>query len=390
MFNHIFKLIWKKRRSNFLLMLEIFISFIILFGVASLTVYNMGNLAAPAGLTADRVWAVSCSFNTDSLPLVNAARETVKRELLQIPDVGRVSFMSNNMPYSFSSSNNEFNYEGRSVVSEIMYADTDFPEVLGLQLSEGRWFTNADTVAAKYRPVVITRKMKEDLLGNAEAVGALLNADNKDGDASRVIGVVDYFKHKSDFQGRDYCVLAPLSGPWGQNFLVKTGPGATAETEARVARLLSQLGPNWVVEIQHLDEMKSRQNRIIRIPMLILYIVCAFLVFNVALGLFGVLFQNIQRRRAEIGLRRAMGATKSKILQHFVGETAMIATFGVALGLFFTVQFPLMSVFDVAPEVYFKGMFWAVTFIYLLVLICSVFPGKQAAAVQPATALHEE
>ncbi len=390
MLSHIFKLIWKKRRSNFLLMLEIFVSFIILFGVASLTVYNLDNLAAPSGIDSDRVWAVSCGFNTDSLPLVNTARETVKRELLQIPGIESVSFMSNNMPYSFSSSNNDFKFKGKSVVSEIMRVDIDFPEVLGLQLSEGRWFTNADTVAAKYRPIIITRKLKEDLLGNEDAIGAIVNEENTEGGGSRVIGVVDYFKHKSDFQERDYCVMAPLAGTWEQNFLIKTSEGATAETEARVARHLAQLGPDWNIEIQHLDEMKSRRNQLIRVPMIILYIVCAFLVFNVALGLFGVLFQTIQRRRAEIGLRRAMGATGNNILRHFVGETAMIATFGVALGLFFTVQFPLMNVFDVASEVYVKGMFWAVAFIYLLVLLCSFYPSRQAAAVQPATALHEE
>jgi putative ABC transport system permease protein len=45
---------------------------------------------------------------------------------------------------------------------------------------------------------------------------------------------------------------------------------------------------------------------------------------------------------------------------------------------------------DIAPGVYITAIILAILFIYLLVIVCSLYPGKQAAAILPAVALHEE
>jgi putative ABC transport system permease protein len=58
--------------------------------------------------------------------------------------------------------------------------------------------------------------------------------------------------------------------------------------------------------------------------------------------------------------------------------------------VFFAVQFPLLNVFDLPAGVYIRGIILSVLFIYGLVLICSLYPGKQAAAIYPAVALHED
>ena len=139
-----------------------------------------------------------------------------------------------------------------------------------------------------------------------------------------------------------------------------------------------------------MDEMKKEKNTIVTIPLTIAFIVCGFLIINVAFGLFGVLFQNINRRRGEIGIRRAMGATGRDIQGQFVGEMVVLATFSIALGLFFAVQFPLMNVFDVATNIYMWGMLLAVAAVYAIVVLCAWFPSRQAAAIHPAMALHDE
>jgi putative ABC transport system permease protein len=60
------------------------------------------------------------------------------------------------------------------------------------------------------------------------------------------------------------------------------------------------------------------------------------------------------------------------------------------IGSFFAVQFPLLNVFDLPASVYIIAILLAIVFIYLLVLVCSFYPGRQAAAVYPAVALHED
>ena len=124
--------------------------------------------------------------------------------------------------------------------------------------------------------------------------------------------------------------------------------------------------------------------------MIILLVVGGFLIINVALGLFGVLWYNINKRRAEIGLRRAVGASGNSVTKQLIGEALVLATFSLILGSFFAIQFPLLNVFDLSSTVYITALILSVIFIYLLVIFCALYPGKQAAAIYPAVALHEE
>jgi len=123
---------------------------------------------------------------------------------------------------------------------------------------------------------------------------------------------------------------------------------------------------------------------------LIFLIVSGFLLTNVALGLFGVLNLNIAKRKGEIGLRRAMGATEAKVTGQFLGEIWVLATFSLVIGLVFAIQFPLMNVFDLDKEIYIIAILAAVAIIYIIVTLCAWFPSKQAATIHPAVALHEE
>jgi putative ABC transport system permease protein len=77
-------------------------------------------------------------------------------------------------------------------------------------------------------------------------------------------------------------------------------------------------------------------------------------------------------------------------MQQIIGETAMIATFGLILGLFFAVQFPLLNLFDVSGGVYGLAMLLSVVAVYALVIGCSYFPSRQAAWIYPAEALRED
>lgn len=388
MFSHIFKIVWKKKASNTLLVLEILLSFFVLFAVFSLSNYFFQNYRNAAGIETERVWALYLGYNTDTMPNF----EGIRQRLAGYKEVESFEFMSNNVPFSFSSMNSDLHYEGRKSLAQRINTGPDFYKVFGMTLSEGRWYTWEDTVGGQYHPIVITRTMKEELFGTEEnVIGKSWKSGEENPEGYRVVGVVDCFKYNHDFQAPDACFFMPQVKRYDRSALVlKITPGTDAQFEARLARDLALLGKDWSVEVQHLEEMRDKQNKLVWIPLLIALVVCLFLVVNVALGLFGVLFQNIQRRKGEIGLRRAMGATKGEVLRHFVGETAMLAGLGIVLGLFFAVQFPLLHLFDVAASVYIGGMVAATAVLYALVLLCAWFPSRQAAQVFPADALREE
>lgn len=124
--------------------------------------------------------------------------------------------------------------------------------------------------------------------------------------------------------------------------------------------------------------------------MIIFSIIAGFLILNVALGLFGVLWYNINKRKGEIGLRRAIGASGSSVSLQLVAESFVLASMSLIVGVFFALQFPLLGVYNVPSAVYLTAILLSVGFIYILVILCALYPGKQAAAILPAVALHEE
>ncbi|MEO5582273.1 MAG: FtsX-like permease family protein [Saprospiraceae bacterium] len=386
MLKHLFKLIWKKKKTNFLMMLEIFVSFLILFAAWSLGLFYYRNYSQPEGSSTENVWALYCGFGTDTMREQN--KELIRQKLKSYPQVESFAFSESNVPFGFSSSNRRFEYQQTTVHADFMQVDPEIVEVLQLKLRSGTFPDAADNLN-KFRPAIINLAFNNKLFRNENALGKVLNEKSEyPEERMQVVGIVENFKFKSDFQEIAPCVLT-TGDKWSSVCLVKVKSETDVNFEAKLSKELLNLGKDWSIEVQHMDNMKTNQNKIALIPILILFIVYSFLVFNVALGLFGVLFQTINRRRGEIGVRRAMGATKNDILWQFTGETLVIATFGMSLGLFFAIQFPLLHVFDNRVP-WFLAILCAIISVYILVILCAILPSRQAAMIYPAVALHED
>ena len=82
--------------------------------------------------------------------------------------------------------------------------------------------------------------------------------------------------------------------------------------------------------------------------------------------------------------------TQVAITRQFTAEVMVVAAAGMLLAILIAVQFPLLAVFDVPAENFYLSILATTILILLVVLICAFSPSRQAAAVQPAVALHEE
>lgn len=390
MLRHLFKLIWNKKKAHSLLIVEIWASFLVLFGLSSLVVYNVRNYIEPLGFTYENVWAMNLNNNQDTTETARKIQSVVKR-LRTYPEVESVSRMSDNVPFS-----NYHNYNGvahNDAKAQVSFYQTDenFAQTLNMPLIAGNWYRSVDSVG-KYQPAIINRKAKEALFGNENPIGKIIGYNEGNKAVWKVMGVVDTFKGRSEFMANEPALFELLdeSYTWPKSLLIRVKPGTDANVEARMVRDVTAMIRGWSVDVGYLsDARKARHNQTL-IPVLIFLVICCFLLINVALGLFGVLNLSIARRRGEIGLRRALGATGNGISTQFIGEIWVLATFAMLIGLLFAVQFPLMNVFDLQAGVYVTAIGIAVVIIYLIVTLCALFPSRQAALIQPATALHEE
>jgi putative ABC transport system permease protein len=387
---HLFKLIWNKKKQNSLLILEIFVSFMVMFAVFTLLVYYYRNYKLPMGFEYENVWVVNYTppdiKSTDSVIMFNESIRNMTKTMKEIEDI---SFTSNNVPFSTNSSNTDVDYKKIHVFANVFVAEDSYADVLSIKMMEGRWFSKAD-VGLKERPIVINQTLKKELFGNATAVGQVIGTEM---DKLKVVGVSPDLKHKGDYQAPENGMFKKLDTSeirWHNSILIKVRPKAGAAFESKLYKSLSNIITNANIEIEHLSSKRVNYNNMTLVPTIIFIIVAAFLIINVALGLFGVLWYNINKRRGEIGLRRAVGATGKSISLQLIGEALVLSTISLILGLFFSLQFPLLNVFDLPAGIYIVAIGLAIIFIYLLVVACAIYPGKQAAAIYPAVALHEE
>lgn len=396
MFKHLFKLIWNKKKQNFLLISEMLISFMVIFAVSTLIVYYYSNYKKPRGFEYERVWVINYNNalktnNTDSLTMFY---ETIRKTLQSMPQIQSVSYASNNIPFAFNQSNTGIDYNKKHFDRVNFYrGEDDYKTVFNVKVTEGRWFNKSDAVS-KNTPIVINETLREAVFGKENAIGKVFGGPkDKEKDKRRVVGVIADMKIEGDYKPSGYCMYEKLDTGtfhWVGTILIKVTPDADATFESRLFKTMASYMKNANVEIEHLADKRTKYNAVTLAPTIVLLVVACFLIINVALGLFGVLWYNINKRRAEIGLRRAIGATGKSVSNQLVAEAMILATLSLIIGSFFAVQFPLLHVFDMESGVYIAALFLSIIFIYGLVLVCALYPAKQAAAIYPAVALHEE
>lgn len=380
MFRHLFRMMWNKKKENFLLLTEMLISFLVLFSVFSMLVYYYHNYRKPMGFEHEQVWAAHFSnpINTTDKDSIKTFFELMKKNLKTIPGIDDVSYCSINIPFAQNSIvNNNVDW---------FLADENYKNVLQMELLEGRWFEQQDVVA-KSKPVVINNSYREELFGKTPAVGKYIGENNE----RQVIGVVADTKFDGDYAAASKGIFnQPNASDIFEHMLIRVSPNSDVALEGKLYKTLAGFMKSSNIEIEHLTNKRKNINYFALVPMIILSIVCCFLIINVALGLFGVLWYNINKRKGEIGLRRAIGASGNVVSTQLVAEALILATISIILGVFLAVQFPLLNVFDLPAGVYITAIFLSVLFIYVLVLICSLYPGRQAASIFPAVALHED
>lgn len=394
MLKHLFKLIWNKKKQNFLLMFEMLISFMVTFAVFTLVVFYYRNYKQPIGFNFENVWVINYNnslktSNADSLTLFY---ETMRQTLKDMPQVKEVCFTSDNIPFAQNTMQSGIDYNGKKIQRVNLYMVEDsYKDVLQMKILDGRWFNKQDAIS-KNKPIVVNASLKEKLFGKGNAVGKLISDDDSQ-NKMNIIGVVEDVKVKGDYTDPGIAVYNRLdtsSFHWLGTIMVNVSVNADAAFESRLYKTMANAMKNANVEIEHLTTKRKSINNLALIPMIILLIVAGFLIINVALGLFGVLWYNINMRRGEIGLRRAVGATGISISKQLITEALVLSTISLLIGCFFAVQFPLLHVFDLPAGVYLIAIALSVIFIYVLVTVCALYPGKQAAAIYPAVALHEE
>jgi putative ABC transport system permease protein len=408
MIKHLCKLVWNRKRINFLVTLEIFFSFLVVFAVIVFAVYYTDNYRRPLGFDYQNVWYIGVERRAGSgdkdLP---QQLETSRRLLTALREFGEVESAAGvwGAPYSRGNwtSGRDDRKTGKSIHFGCNPVTDDLKDVLGLRMVSGRWFGKEDD-GASYKPVVINRKLARDLFGDEDPVGKdISDPEDKEKVETRVVGLIDDFRKDGEFAElsgyaiyRNDLTFKPggrenIQGNPPRSLLIKVRPGTTAAFEEKLLARLQTEAKDWSFGIKPLVEMRASVFQEYLVPMAAFGLVAGFLLIMVGLGLTGVLWLNVTQRTKEMGLRRAKGATRRRIYKQILGELFILTTIGLLVGTLVVVQFPLLDFMGFAsPEVYTASIFISLGLIYLLTTVCGLYPSLLATRIHPAEALHYE
>lgn len=404
MIRHMLKLVWKRKKLNALIMVEIFISFLVLFAVLTMSFHLLQNYHRPLGFEWRNVWNVAIDVKQTSDDNWSADTSTklatLVHEIEQVPEVAMAAGALY-PPYSFGGTKFKIEIAGTPVEIGVNEVTDDFAALMNMKVIEGRFFGPEDD-AQQIESVVIDRDLARYAFGESSATGRTFAlGENLE---VRVVGIVE-----------DYRTSGELSSPG--NFLfrrVRLGDAATrpprnivvrfdtpvdASFEEQLLARLQNIAPEWSFTIRPLSAMRDASFRLALAPIMIGAVIAGFMILMVALGLIGVLWQNITRRTDELGLRRAVGATSGRIYRQIVFETLIITTFGLIAGILIIVQVPdtlaasdspfpeLVAMFHGVRSI---GLAASIATIYILAIACSLYPSWLASRIQPAEAMQYE
>jgi len=309
--------------------------------------------------------------------------------------------------------NASVSHEGTTIDAGIAATTSSFLDVMGFKLREGRWFNPAEEASSE-RVCVLEDAVRKDAFPLESPIGKKLILDHEE---FTVIGVLESKEETDekysvvDIKSLNRRIYIPLSTALSRitrdalsdevqqvYYKCRTGKEVYA-----VANLLEQFYQSahgmegfepkhrdYTVKIARdlLKKIEDAQN-IFNVVML-----CSAGISLVVggIGIMNIMLANVSERRREVGIRRAVGATKSDILKQFLGESLIICLAGGLLGCVVGVIFTLIVAnrtgwqTELAPW----GMIVAVGVSLVDGVIFGTFPAWKAAQLDPIEALQYE
>ena len=308
MIKHLFKLIWNKKKTNALITIEILFSFLVLFAVVTMAALSIYQYNQPLGFTYNDVWVISIDTRLPYDSTYNAVKKTTIQQLLlamqQLPEIEQMTGWAV-PPYSTYASTWASDVTGKRLVVSIHNAAEGAKDVFGMQLTAGRWF-DANDKALNWLPVVINERLQRERFGNESPLGKnpFPPDEEKQGKPSkdyRVVGVITDFRKGGEFSEPvnvciEYLDIEKTTQELSSNLLIKVKPGTTAAFKEKLDQTMASTAKGWSFDIKTLEEMRKADFKPRLVTMIVVGLVAGFLLLMVALGLIGVLWQNVSQR----------------------------------------------------------------------------------------------
>ena len=280
--------------------------------------------------------------------------------------------------------------EGTIVVGYRAVTDGFF-ESFGVPLVEGRMFESRD-VASAPRAAIVNRQFALRFWGSESPIDRTIGLIDLDLEELRVVGVVGDIRHSGPERAVPAVVYVPQPALASFGYVIRTEEGAAVD-QTQLRRAVGQVDPSQpLFNARTFREPTERQ---LGRPQASAWLMSTFAATALAvsmLGLLAVLSFSVSRRRAELGLRMALGAQPSEIRSLVVGEGLRLVLIGLVIGLASSLALSRLlasMLHEVSP--YDPVTLAGACALALLVASPALWlPVRRALSVAPATVLRDE
>jgi macrolide transport system ATP-binding/permease protein len=273
------------------------------------------------------------------------------------------------------------------------YMQTSVPEY-------GRFFTKSENDSAA-KVCVIGATVIKNLFGNEDPVGKYIKIDRKQ---FRVVGILPVKGAQGPRDGDDKIVVPLntamkrlLGTQYVSSVSVEVYDGKIDETEAYLLSTMlarNRLGPDQAdsFRIRNMSDMIQMLSSTTKTMTMLLGAVAGISLIVGGIGIMNIMLVSVTERTREIGLRKAIGATKTAVLLQFLIESSVLSLAGGILGVSLGVLISLaVSKFaGWAAYVSSFSIILSVTFSAGVGILFGLWPAKKASELSPIEALRSE
>jgi len=286
---------------------------------------------------------------------------------------------------------------GKKVASSnILAVDENYLKVNSQKIVKGQFFGGS---LENNNTVVLASNISKQLFGDEDPIGSTINIRGMD---FVIVGVLDTYKGFNFGQPINDHVLIPL--PAGKqmnqnsvqlqqiNLKLSDTKQADKTAEAATNVLLKNRGGEGDFTVTTQDQLASTTNDVFKVLTGFTAAVASISLLVGGIGVMNIMLVTVTERTREIGIRKAIGATRIQIMMQFLTEALIITLAGGLIGILFSVilSFIISSQTAIKPAL----DLWVVTLAALVSLIVGVifgtWPAIRAARKDPIEALRHD
>ncbi|HXE65887.1 MAG TPA: FtsX-like permease family protein [Rhodanobacteraceae bacterium] len=391
------------RAGTVLIALQIALTLAIVCNALFIIQQRMSHLSEPTGIDEANLFVIDNQWADQISPRQTDAQiQSDLVALRQLPGV-RDAVSSNSYPLRGGGWDDLITMTPEQVQkttdATVYFGDTHFLDTLGLKLIAGRNF-RADEVApmqprdAATPPVVIvTKALADKLYPDGSALGKPFYAMSPT--PTTIIGIVDRLQRSEvDSWSKPYAYQALL---WPRRldddtyYIVRAKPGELAAAMREAPKALYAQSRMRIIDakdgVLSFAQVRHRAYDSDRGTAILMGIICAVLLVITGAGIVGLTSFWVGQRRKQIGIRRALGATRNDILRYFQTENLLIAGCGVVVGAVLAIGLNLWMMRQLATDR--MPLLYVLAGVVVLLLLgqgAVLVPAMRASRVSPVEA----